>query len=54
MSRYIAVLCENVAAEHGSRMTAMENATKNAEEVGKNLELKIQQIKTKLYHNRID
>ena len=37
LERYFSVqiyrcLCENVAAEHGSRMTAMESATKNAKE----------------------
>ena len=38
LKRYFAVqvyrcLCESIAAEHGSRMAAMENATKNAEDV---------------------
>ena len=32
-------LCESVAAEQGSRMTAMENATKNAGDVISNLTL---------------
>lgn len=38
-------LCENVAAEHGSRMVAMENASKNAEEVGKTLNLKYNKLR---------
>ena len=38
-------LCENVAAEHGSRMAAMENATKNAEEVGRALNLKYNKLR---------
>ena len=38
-------LCENVAAEHGSRMTAMENATKNAEEVADRLTLKYNKLR---------
>ena len=50
LERYFSVqiyrcLCENVAAEHGSRMAAMENATKNAEEVGKNLNLKYNKLR---------
>lgn len=32
-------LCESVAAEHGARMAAMENATKNADEMLSNLTL---------------
>ena len=32
-------LCESVAAEHGARMVAMENATKNAGEMISNLTL---------------
>ena len=32
-------LCESVAAEHGSRMTAMENATTNAQDVMSHLTL---------------
>lgn len=32
-------MCESVAAEHGARMTAMENATKNASEMIRNLTL---------------
>lgn len=32
-------LCESVAAEHGARMTSMENATKNAGEMISNLTL---------------
>lgn len=50
LERYFSVqiyrcLCENIAAEHGSRMTAMENATKNAEEVGRNLNLKYNKLR---------
>ena len=50
LERYFSVqiyryLCENVAAEHGSRMAAMENATKNAEEVGKSLNLKYNKLR---------
>ena len=33
------MMCESVAAEHGSRMTAMENATKNAGEMINSLTL---------------
>lgn len=33
------VLCESVAAEHGARMTSMENATKNAGEMIRTLTL---------------
>lgn len=32
-------LCESIAAEHGARMTSMENATKNAGEMIRNLTL---------------
>ena len=32
-------MAESVAAEHGARMTAMENATKNASEMIRNLTL---------------
>ena len=50
LERYFSIqiyrcLCENVAAEHGSRMAAMENATKNAEEVGQNLNLKYNKLR---------
>ena len=50
LERYFSIqiyrcLCENVAAEHGSRMAAMENATKNAEEVGKNLNLQYNKLR---------
>ena len=50
LERYFGVqvyryLCENVAAEHGSRMAAMENATKNAEEVVDNLTLKYNKLR---------
>ena len=50
LERYFSVqiyrsLCENIAAEHGSRMAAMENATKNAEEVGKTLNLKYNKMR---------
>ena len=36
---------ENVAAEHGSRMLAMENATKNAEEAEADLNLKYNKLR---------
>ena len=50
LERYFSVqiyrcLCENVAAEHGSRMAAMENAAKNAEEVGRSLNLKYNKLR---------
>ena len=50
LERYFSVqiyryLCENVAAEHGARMAAMENATKNAEEVADNLTLKYNKLR---------
>ena len=50
LERYFSIqiyryLCENVAAEHGSRMAAMENATKNAEEVGRSLQLKYNKLR---------
>lgn len=50
LERYFSVqiyryLCENVAAEHGSRMAAMENATKNAEDVGAALSLKYNKLR---------
>ena len=50
LERYFSIqiyrcLCENVAAEHGSRMAAMENASKNAEEVGKTLNLKYNKLR---------
>ena len=50
LERYFSVqiyryLCENVAAEHGSRMAAMENATKNADEVGRLLQLKYNKMR---------
>lgn len=50
LERYFSVqvhryLCENVAAEHGSRMAAMENATKNAEEVATALSLKYNKLR---------
>ena len=50
LERYFSVqiyrcLCENIAAEHGSRMTAMENAAKNAEEVGRGLNLKYNKLR---------
>ena len=38
-------LCENVAAEHGSRMAAMENATTNAEEMKDALSLKFNKLR---------
>ena len=50
LERYFSIqiyrcLCENVAAEHGSRMAAMENASKNAEEIGKILNLKYNKLR---------
>ena len=50
LERYFSIqiyrcLCENVSAEHGSRMTAMENATKNAEEVAGALTLKYNKLR---------
>ena len=50
LERYFSVqiyrcLCENVAAEHGSRMAAMENAAKNADEVGRSLNLKYNKLR---------
>lgn len=50
LERYFSIqiyrcLCENVSAEHGSRMTAMENATKNAEEVAEALTLKYNKMR---------
>lgn len=50
LDRYFSVqiyryLCENVAAEHGSRMAAMENATKNAEEVASQLTLRYNKMR---------
>ena len=50
LERYFSVqiyrcLCENVAAEHGARMTAMENASKNAEEVADSLTLKYNKLR---------
>ena len=50
LERYFSVqiyryLCENVAAEHGSRMTAMENAAKNAEEIAEALSLKYNKLR---------
>ena len=50
LERYFSVqvyryLCDNVAAEHGSRMAAMENATKNAEEVADSLTLKYNKLR---------
>lgn len=38
-------LCENVAAEHGSRMAAMENASTNAEEMKEKLSLKFNKLR---------
>ena len=50
LERYFSIqvyrcLCENVAAEHGARMTAMENATNNAEEVADALTLKYNKLR---------
>lgn len=38
-------LCENVAAEHGARMTAMENASNNANEMAEALTLKYNKLR---------
>lgn len=50
MERYFSMqiyryLCENVAAEHASRMTAMENAAKNAKELASSLNLKYNKLR---------
>ena len=50
LERYFSVqiyrfLCENVSAEHAGRMTAMENATKNAGEVAETLTLKYNKMR---------
>lgn len=50
LERYFSIqiyryLCENVAAEHGSRMAAMENASKNADDVGQILQLKYNKLR---------
>jgi len=50
LERYFSIqiyryLCENVAAEHGSRMAAMENASKNADDVGQVLQLKYNKLR---------
>ena len=50
LERYFSIqiyryLCENVVAEHGSRMVAMENATKNADEVGQILQLQYNKMR---------
>ena len=47
-------LQESVASEHGARMSAMENATKNAGEVISNLSLKYKQSQASEDHNRVD
>ena len=59
LERYFSVqvyryLCDNVAAEHGSRMAAMENATKNCRRGGGQPHAEIQQTEAELYHNRTD
>ena len=38
-------LCENVAAEHGARMTAMENASNNAKDMAEALTLKYNKLR---------
>ena len=38
-------MCESLASEHGARMCAMENATKNAEEIESQLQLKFNKIR---------
>ena len=50
LERYFSIqiyrcLCENVSAEHGSRMTAMENASKNAAEVADSLTLEYNKLR---------
>ena len=50
LERYFSIqlyrcLSENVAAEHGSRMAAMENATKNAEEAEFDLKLRYNKLR---------
>lgn len=50
LERYFSIqlyryLCENLAAEHGSRMVAMENASKNAEEIERSLDLKYNKLR---------
>ena len=50
LERYFSIqiyrcLCENVAAEHGSRMTAMESATKNAKEAVNVLSLQYNKLR---------
>ena len=38
-------MCESLASEHGARMCSMENATKNAEEIEKQLQLQFNKIR---------
>ena len=38
-------MCESLASEHGARMCAMENATKNAEEIESQMQLKFNKIR---------
>ena len=50
LERYFSIqiyryLCENVAAEHGARMAAMDLASKNAEELAGNLTLKYNKLR---------
>ena len=50
LTRYFSIqvyryLCENIAAEQGSRMAAMENASKNAEDLTKTLTLKYNKLR---------
>ncbi len=50
LERYFSIsiyryLCENVAAEHGARMTAMENASNNAEDMADSLTLKYNKLR---------
>ena len=50
LDRYFSIqlyryMCENVAAEHGSRMAAMESATNNAEELISKLTLKYNKMR---------
>ena len=41
-------MCESLASEHGARMCAMENATKNAEDIEAQLQLKFNKMRQSL------
>lgn len=50
LERYFSIqvyrcLCEHVSAEHGARMSAMENATKSAEELAEKLTLRYNKLR---------